>query len=347
MTPKLFYGLTLAAAVSLAVAGTSYYSTRTWAPGATSGEALFANLAGDAGKVASVRISQGKQIITVKRDGDAWSIVERNGFPANTEEVRQTIVGLTRMDIIEEKTRNETRYKLLQLEDPEGEDAESKLVVLADESGKEIASVVLGKVKLGVLGPGRNGTYVRKPGTPQTWLVSGNVDAPINVRGWAEKTIYEISKDDIAQIRISHPDNEDVLLTHGKGETGAFTLANLPEGKKLKQDADLGFIATSLVQLELWDVKKRSELEADPEKTVVVEIVTRNGLNLMVNVRAGEGEDRWVDVSAEGGEGVKDIVADINSRTAGWTFKIQEYKAGNFLKRLDDLVEPEKQEGDS
>ncbi len=347
MTPKLFYGLTIVAAVSLAAAGTTYYSTRTWAPSSEQGEALFPKLSDAASKVASLTITQGDETITIKRDGETWGIGNRSGWPANSDEVREVIVGLTQMKIVEEKTRNEARYKLLHLEDPASDDAQSKLLRLDDENGKEVATVVLGKIKFGVLGPGRNGTYVRKPGTPQTWLVSGSMDAPTDVRGWARKAIYEIPKDDVAQIRISHPGDEDVVLVHGEGEAGDFTLAGIPEGAKLRQDADIGFIASALAQLELWDVKKRDEVKGDPANEIISEIIVKSGMTIFVTVVASEGDDTWVTVEAEAAGEAKVAADAINARAGGWVFRIQSYKADNFKKRLSDLTEEDKPESDS
>ncbi len=347
MTPKLFYGLTVVAALSLAAAGTTYYSTRTWAPNTSQGDPLFPGLSTAAGKVAAVTVQQGSETITIARNGDVWGIKDRAGWPANAEEVREVLVGLTQMQIIEEKTRNEARYKLLHLEDPASDDAQSKLVRLDDASGNAIATVVLGKIKFGVLGPGRNGTYVRKPDNAQTWLVSGSMDAPVDVRGWAQKAIFEIQKDDVAQIRISHPGDEDIVLARGEGEDADIALANIPEGSKLRQDADIGFIATALAQLELWDVKKRDEVAGDPDSAIISEIITKGGLTVFVNMIASEGDDHWVTVEAQGVGEVKPAADEINARADGWVFKIQSYKAESFKKRLSDLTEEDKPESDS
>ena len=347
MTPKLFYGLTVTAAICAVVAGTTYYSTRTWAPSTEQGQPLFPDLAANAGKVASVTVQQGGETVTISRNGDTWGIKDRAGWPADIEEVREAIVGLTRMEIVEEKTRNEERYALLHLEDPATEDAQSKLVRLADEGGNSVATVVLGKIKFGVLGPGRNGTYVRVPDNAQTWLVSGSIDAPIDVRGWAQKEIFEIPKEDVTQIRISHPDNEDVVLTRSEVDATQFALANVPEGAKLREDADITFIANSVAQLELWDVKKADEITEDANKTIINEIIARNGLTVFVNVVASEGENHWVTVEAQGVDAAKQAADEINARAGGWAFKIQSYKADNFRKRLSDLTEEAKPEGDS
>ena len=351
MTPKLFLGLTVTAATSLALAGVVYYDAQTWAPNTVSGEALLPDLGGQAENVTSVSVKTNDNTVTVVKKGDGWGIAERSDFPADADEVREVIVGLTQMTIVEEKTRSPGRYKLLDLDDPEAKDSEAKLVTLAGADGKAIASLVLGKVKFGVLGPGRNGTYVRKPGDPQTWLVSGDVEAPISVRGWAQKAVFEIPKEEVAQIKTVHADAEEVVLVRGEGagDVSAFGILNLPEGAKLKQGADLAFLASSIAQLELWDVKKSEASDAGTAAGVATtEIIAKNGLKVTVRLVSSEGEEHWATVKAEGPDGAKKAVEEINARADGWVFKIPTYKANNFKKRRAELIEPPaKTDGDS
>lgn len=348
MTPKLFLGLTATAAASLALAGVVYYDAQTWAPNTASGEPLLPDLGGQAEKVVSVAVKTNDNVVTVVKKGDGWGIAERSDFPADADEVREVIVGLTQMTIIEEKTRSPARYKLLDLDDPEAEDSEAKLVTLSDADGKPVASLVLGKVKFGVLGPGRNGTYVRKPGDPQTWLVSGDVEAPISVRGWAQKAVFEIPKEEVAQIKTVHTDAEQVVLVRGEGagDVSAFGILDLPEGAKLKQGADLAFLASSIAQLELWDVKKSDA--PDTGGVATTEIIAKNGLKVTVRLVSSEGEEHWVTVEADGPDGAKKTVDEINARAKGWMFKIPTYKANNFKKRRAELIEPPAEtDGDS
>jgi len=343
MTPKIFYGLTVAAAVSLSAAAISHYQSQSWSSSVAVGEVLFPDLAGLAEKVVSLSVQKGGETITITRLGDGWGIKDRSGFPADPEEVREAIVGLTQMTIVEDKTRNEARYKLLNLGDPALKDSQSKLLHLTGENDKTIATIILGKVKFGVLGPGRNGTYVRKPGDPQTWLVSGDIDAPTDVRGWAEKSIFEIAKESVSQIKIAHPDNEEVLLVRGEGEGDvfAFGLVNLPEGAKIKAGVDLSFVATAIAQLELWDVKKAQAVgDESAGQQVVSEIIAKDGLKVVVRFISSEGEDHWVTVEADGSDAAKKAAAAINARAKGWMFKIPTYKAENFKKRLSDLIDP-------
>ena len=342
MTPKLFLGLTVTAAASLALAGVVYYDAQTWAPNTASGEALLPDLGAQAQNVTSVSVKTNDNIVTVVKKGDGWGIAERSDFPADADEVREVIVGLTQMTIVEEKTRSPERYKLLDLDDPEAKDSEAKLVTLAGADGKAIASLVLGKVKFGVLGPGRNGTYVRKPGDPQTWLVSGDVEAPISVRGWAQKAVFEIPKEEVAQIKTVHADAEEVVLVRGEGagDVSAFGILGLPEGAKLKQGADLAFLASSIAQLELWDVKKSEAADAGGAGVATTEIIAKNGLKVTVRLISSDGEEHWATVKAEGPDGAKKAVEEINARAEGWVFKIPTYKANNFKKRRAELIEP-------
>jgi hypothetical protein len=342
MTPKIFLGLTIAAAVSVAAAGYTYYSTRVWDSSVAAGEPVLADLGDRQEEIALVTIVKGEETITIERTDAGWGIRERNGFPANADEVRETIVGLTRMQVLESKTSNPDLYELLNLGDPVAEGATSKLVQLRDAEGDTIAELVLGKIKYGVLGPGRNGVYVRIPGTAQTWLASGDIGAPLDVRGWAEKSVFDIAQADISSIGITHADGDMVVYEREDPESAepTFHLANLPEGATLKSDADIPFQVRSIGQLELWDVRTASD-DAMPEGATetTIDIATLDGLNVTVHMISDGAEEHWLSAFAWGTGDAAERAREISERTRGWQFMVQTYKANVFAKRMDDLVD--------
>jgi hypothetical protein len=350
MTPKLFYSLSIAAALSLAAAGGTYYTTRSFTSAVEAGDPLFPDLLQQAGDVASLTVIQGTDTITVERSEDGWGISERNGFPANADEIRETIVGMTRMLVVESKTRNEERYELLQLEDPAAEDANSKLVQLRDADGDIIAEVVLGKIKYGLLGPGRNGVYARVPGDPQSWLVSGDISAPLDVRGWADKKVFEFSPAEISRVTISHADGDRVVLVRDdpESEEATFRLENLPDGETLADDADLEFQVRSLGQLELWDVRVSGTVEP-PEgaSETTIDVATVDGINVTMHLVSDGEEDHWVTMSAWGVGDAADAARELSERARGWSYQIQSYKANVFGKRLAELLAATEEDGGS
>ena len=96
--------------------------------------------------------------------------------------MRTLLVGLAEADLIESKTRRSDRYGVLELEDPADKSAKSRLVRLLGAKGNVIGEVVIGKKRQELLGTGKAGTYVRKPGDPQTWLANAELDASASAR---------------------------------------------------------------------------------------------------------------------------------------------------------------------
>jgi hypothetical protein len=351
MTPKIFLGLTVAAAVSLTAAGLSYYNTRTWTSSVAAGEPVFRDLARRHEEIALITIVKGDETITIERNEAGWGIRERDGYPASADEVRETIVGLTQMQVIESKTRNRELYDLLSLGDPAAEGAASKLVQLRDAEGNSVAELVLGKTKYGVLGPGRNGVYVRIPGDPQSWLVSGDIGAPLDVRGWAEKSVFDIPPADIARVTIAHGDGDFVVYEREDpaSEQPTFRLANLPQGATLKSDADLPFEVRSIGQLELWDVRSAGTVEmAEGATEATIDIATVDGLHVTVHMVSGGADEYWLSAFAWGEGDAAERARAISDRARGWEFMVQSYKAKVFGKHMADLVDmPEDGDGGS
>ncbi len=348
MTPKLFYGLTIAAVVTASAASITYYTTRTWSSQVAAGDAVFSELADQQEEVASLTIAQGGESITLERGETGWGIAERDGFRANADKIREAIVGLTQLQVYEAKTRNPDRYSLLELGDPEADDAKSKLVHLRDGDGNTLAALVLGKVKYGLLGPGRNGVYARIPGNDQSWLLNGSIPAPTEVRSWADKTVLDIPPEDISAIRISHGDGEHVVIERANpdAETPVFVVANLPDGAAMKSDADLPFHVQSTGQLELWDVRRAASSDmAEDSVETTIDIELANGVNVTLHMVTEGGEEHWVSAFAWGGAEVANEVRVINERARGWQFMVQDYKAEVFGKRMADLIEGDSEEG--
>jgi len=221
------------------------------------------------------------------------------------------------------------------------EDADSKLVQLIDEAGNSVAEVVLGKIKYGLLGPGRNGVYVRVPGEAQTWLVSGDVSAPLDVRGWARKGVYEFSEDDVWRVAISHDDGEVLVYERQEdGDETSFRIADLPDGFVMKSNADLEFDVRSVAQLELWDVRSAAGAAVPADaREVTVDMTMLDGTNLTAHVVSEDKDTHWVSVFAWSTGEASERIDEINARARGWQFKIQTYKANYFIRRLEDVAE--------
>jgi hypothetical protein len=360
MTPKAFVYLAVAAALSVLFAIVSYASNNQWGAGAATGEKLFPKLVGEASQIATVEVKQGDELVVLERKGGSWSLKSRDGYPADPAKVRALLVGLAEADLVGAKTRRPDRYAVLELEDPAEKGAKSRLVRLVGAEGNLIGELVIGKKRVEVLDPGKGGTYVRRPGDPQTWLASAQLDAPPAAKDWIKTSVLALDTPKIARVTIETPGEQPLEIEResaapakkdakdGKeakdDEPAPTASAKLkfagfpPEGKKLKDASAAETLAQALASIDLDDVRKLSSSVGGPTvSTVRIEQTEAPALTLLLRK---DGDATWLSVAATGeGDEAKKAAAEITQRTQGWEFKLPAFKADAILKRRADLLD--------
>jgi Domain of unknown function (DUF4340) len=346
--PRPFTALAVVTVLALVVSIATYASYSRVAEVRVSGAALFPRLAGEAGRVATIVITQGNKTLTLARDQSGWSLADRGGYPAKPDKVRALLIRLAEAELVEAKTRVKERYSLLELEDPQGVDAKSRLARLLDDKGAVVAEVILGKRRSDAFGSTRGGTYVRKPGEAQTWLANADIEAPIGVRDWVQPTVIDIPSTSIASLTVAIPGEEPLKIVRDAADHSKHALAAMPDGKKLKDSYTIGAIVRAASSIDLDDVRKSPAAgqpggqpggQASGKDDGVVALEADGGLAATLILRK-EGEDYWLSVEAKGADGeAKKTAEDIMHRVQGWEFKLPSGKAQAILKRRADLLE--------
>jgi hypothetical protein len=334
MKPQHFAGLAVAAAVSLVAAIAVYSWSSPWTL-STAGEGLlFPNLRSDAARVARIEVTQGPSTVTLERSGDQWTLRDRGGFPAAAEKIRPFLTSLADAELAEPKTRSQDRYKLLELEDPQGKDANSRLVRLLDEKGAPLAEIILGKKRAAGLGAGKGGTYVRRPGDAQTWLVTTDISGGTGLSDWTKSRVFETAPDKISKLRIERANESAYEIV--RDEAGEHKLADMPAGKKLKYVNSIDALVEASAFMEFEDVRRAGEAGGSDLGTASLETAT--GLKVTFKFRRDK-DATWLVLSAAGDGEAKKAADDIQARANGWEFKILSSKADATMKRRDDLLE--------
>ena len=205
MTPRNFVYLAIAAALSVLFAVVSFASNNQWSTGRAVGAKLFPTLVSDASQIATVEVRQGDDTVVLERKGGSWGLKNRGSYPVDPSKVRTLLVGLAEADLIESKTRRLDRYAALELEDPAEKGAKSRIVRLLGAKGNVMGEVVIGKKRLDLLGTGKSGTYVRKPGDPQTWLANAELDASAAAKDWLKTSVFTTDAAKISRVTIEVP----------------------------------------------------------------------------------------------------------------------------------------------
>jgi len=308
-----------------------------------------------------VRTGGNRTVATLKRNGDGWTLAERNDYPADVGRIRQSLIALAEAQILEEKTSNPEYYERLKVDDIDKANAAGvRLDILA---GEQTTSVIIGTTGVG----GGERAYARRAGEPASWLISGRIDAPRETAEWLDRLITDIDAKRIQAVTITHPDGEVLRIARDSPDAGDFTVAKVPAGRKLSFPGVGNPIGAALSDLRLDSVEPAAGFAPGAVKPVTARFEARDGLVVEVQsfplpggsrLRVAASADealaaRFADSKPAGGkpasesepepasnfEQVKAEAARLQARHAAWVYAVPEYKAEQFTRRMEDLLE--------
>jgi Domain of unknown function (DUF4340) len=330
--------LAAAAAVFAALAIAAAATGDRYASNAPANRLAFPSLASELGEVGSVALQRKGLAATFRHRGDAWLVAQKGDYPAVPGKIRQVVLSLADMRLVEAKTRLADLYPRLEVEDPGS--GEATLVTVVDERGKTLARLIVGKRRFDRLGEGNAGVYVRKPGDAQSWLASGDLDLSGDLASWLDRQIVDIPDSRIAKVSLAQPDGTLLVLSRAKPD-GQFAVENAPAKTKFKSDAATGEAAMALESLTLDDVAPAAKMPVPATGTVAATYTTFDGLTIALRL-VEKGKTDWIAVAATGAGKAAGEAKMIETRVSGWSYAIPTYKAAMIKTRLADLIEPQK-----
>jgi Domain of unknown function (DUF4340) len=260
MSPKVFVGLLVITVLTSAAAAVTVLQEPAAAPVHYGDQPAFPALRANPDAVAKVVLTTPEGTFTLVREtGDRWSSAERFGYAVDGKRVRDLVVALADMRLIEAKTMMPERYSRIQVEDLKAKDAKSRLLRLESADGKVLAEALIGKQHHRLTGNQSEGTYLRRPGEAQAWLASGGVQIEPKVVDWLDKQVVDLSADSIRRIEI-RPEGSDAYVAERAAAGAPLALPNLAAGETPKKADDLKRLAGAFADIKLDDVKRRSDL---------------------------------------------------------------------------------------
>lgn len=189
-------------------------------------------------------------LLTLQRDGDGWTVVERDGYRADGGKVRTALLNLAQTRVIEPKTANPERYAQLGVEDLEAEGAQGMRVELA---GKGIDhSLIIGNSAQST------GTYVRLAGQAQSLLAAGNLMPDRDIGAWLDKAVLDIVSSRIREIELKRGDEAAFRVFKENSGDANFKVAEVPRGREVQSEYVANGLGSMLSNLSLEDVRKDS-----------------------------------------------------------------------------------------
>ena len=298
MTPRLFLALAAITVITTVAAVFAVLSQPAVTTLRLVDEPAFPALRENPDAVAKITLTTPEGTITLVREtGDRWAALERYGYPVDRKQVRDLVVALADMRLIERKTAQPERYDRLQVEPPDAEDAQSRLVRLESAEGTVLAEAIIGKQRYRLTGTEPSGTYLRRPDEAQSWLASGGVQIEQAAARWLDAEIVDIAPAAIRRIEIERA-GEPGYVAAREEQGGELRLVDLADDEALKEDADLGRLAGALSSVQFEDIKPREQLTW-PAQQHSARIETFDGLELTVRLAQIDGE-HWATFDARG-----------------------------------------------
>src|SRR5882724_2545827 len=200
---------------------------------AAPGEAALPALGGKLGDVASVGLKRGALELTFVRDGDGWFVAEKGNYPAAAGKVRQIVLGMADLALVEPKTQKADLYPRIEVDDP-GK-GKSTLVALKDKSGAALGEMIIGKRRYDRLGAGNDGIYIRKPGDAQAWLARGSLEFSDQLSSWLDRRVLDLPEKRIDKMTLTQPDGARLVITRPSPDA-QFTVEEAPDDAKFKSE---------------------------------------------------------------------------------------------------------------
>ena len=293
---------------------------------------VFPALAPSLQNAARIEItSKGKTLLLV-RQGDAWGVADRGGYPVQREKLREVLTGLTELRLIEPRTADPAQFARLGLDDPAKPDSTATLLRVLDGAGKPIAELITGHRRVRTQGNVPESIYMRRPGEDRSWLAEGRLAVDADPTLWLDRDIMNIDHARIAAVTVTRGDTKLEF-----SRDGDHLVLKAPAEHPPLDDFKLEEISRAFETLTFQEVKEAKDTPGEKIGTGL--FVTTDGLTITATLfRAGA--EIWARFDVAGTDAGKDEAARLAARVTGWAYQLGAWKEKALTPALDDLKAP-------
>ncbi len=338
MKPKTLLVLLLATAVLIGVAIWAVGSSPTATARVTTDGPLYPGLLQKLDSIATLEVESADETLRMRRVDGGWVLADRSDFPVHFERVKQALVGLAELEILEAKTKNPERYDEIGVREPSAEGATSTRLRATGASGDVLASLIVGDAR-----PGQRPTlFVRRDGEEQSYLVQGELQLTGGEKAWIDTTILALDRARTESVTVTHSDGEKVHVSRPTAEDTTFQVADVPPGRELQYASVGNALGNLLASLRLEDFATREEVDFEGADVTTAEFHTFDGLVVRLETLMRGEDEHWLRVSASAEPDAELEVAaevqELSERLAPWAYRIAAYQANTLTKRLEGYL---------
>jgi len=255
--------------------------------------------------VATLRINAGKETVTLERKGEAWSVKEREGYPADAQKIGLFLLKLAGLKVVQTDAISDALRPRLQLAPP-GQTDGGTAIDLIDAAGKPLGGLIIGKALTkkseipGATQETPTGRYllVREQPTVAIAVNEPLSDATASPKAWLDQRFAKPER--VRSITLASGGKPRWSVTRAEEAAMAWQLKDAAKGEELDTNKPQE-LAGALGNLAMTDVAvgaKPEELGLTDGDVLTVE--TFEGLSYVYTLGKKNAENRAVTVTVTG-----------------------------------------------
>ena len=263
---------------------------------ASLGQMLFKDL--KAADIASIRIAEAKNVLTLERKDERWTLAERGGFPADFARVREFVLKAIELKAGQSEPIGEKDRARLNLDDS------GTQIDFLGAGGKALGTLIIGKkyFKREVENPAKaigDGRFVLQPADPKTvYLVADPlIQATAKTSEWIDRAAFQAEK--VKTLEVKFPDGGGSYRIERNADNADWKLAGLKPGEKL--DVSRANAASySLSLLDLADVLPKDAKDTGLDRPIEITAATLDGLTYSIKLGKLQGDNYFTTFASSG-----------------------------------------------
>ena len=344
MSNKKLAILVVVTVVMLAVTAALHVGTGGPSGDFVAGFALIQGL--DPSVIHKIIIKKDADVVTLIRDGKAFTVAEKDNYPASVKEINDLIIKSLEIRCAEKVADSEKSHAELGVTK---DTKEAVSVSFSDDQDKPLIGFITGKST-----ENRSGVYVRLQGKNTVYRTERLVWIAARPTNYINTELADVDRKDIKHVEVETA-NDSYIISRADEKT--IVLQNIPEGKRVK-GTEHENVFHALAGLRMIDVQADGENEFD--WNTVYTCYLESGLSYTVQLAEND-EKHYARLSAiapksdririskdDSDEDLKkkeaillamDNATKFNARHAQWIYEIAGYNAKKMRRPLAELTE--------
>ena len=237
------------------------------APPSIIGQLLLPEL--DLNAIDRIVVATKASTASVEKDENGWVVVEKHGYPADFDTIRDSLIALSKVKIGDAPTLSEEKRVSLGIAELSDGNDETILVKLSGSGDDSLATLILGKEHMrkssgsdSRFGGYPDGRFLSVDGGKNVYLVSETLsDFSDDSLDWTDTSLLDVSGSDLVRVTLSGPEGPPLELSQPEGES-TLVLADLADSEE-PNSTKLSSIRNALSYLKFSDVADPSLTEKD------------------------------------------------------------------------------------